>query len=105
VQAVGEDGTVEVRLLRARLTGPGRRGQRAVDLVVQDDGPGIPHEQLDKLFIPFFTTRRDGTGLGLPISRRLVEAHDGELFVRSQPGGGSTFTVRLPVEEELILPA
>lgn len=105
VQAVGESGEVRVRLLRARLSGPGRRGQKAVDLVVQDDGPGIPREQLDKLFIPFFTTRRDGTGLGLPISRRLVEAHDGELFVRSQPGGGSTFTVRLPVEAELSLPA
>ena len=82
---------------------PGSDRQLAVDIVVSDDGPGIPREQLDKLFIPFFTTRRDGTGLGLPISRRLVEAHDGELFVRSISGQGSTFTVRLPVRREVTL--
>ena len=104
VQAVGEQGCIRVRVLRSRLSGPGRQGDKAVDLVFEDDGPGIPREQVDKLFIPFFTTRRDGTGLGLPISRRLVEAHGGEIFVRSTQGRGSTFTVRLPVESASSLP-
>ena len=65
---------------------------------MQDDGAGIEPADLEKLFIPFFTTKRNGTGLGLAISRRLVEAHGGEIAVRSTPGQGSVFTVRLPVD-------
>ncbi len=98
IQAVGTTGNVTVTVQRGHLAAPGRTSARAVDIVVRDDGPGIEPELLDKLFIPFFTTRRDGTGLGLPISQRLVEAHGGELTVRTETGTGSVFTVRLPVE-------
>ncbi len=63
-----------------------------------DTGVGIAPENLEKLFIPFFTTKRAGTGLGLAICRRLVEAHGGEIAVQSQQGTGSTFTVRLPID-------
>jgi signal transduction histidine kinase len=65
---------------------------------VQDSGEGIAPEHLEKLFIPFFTTKREGTGLGLAICRRLVEAHGGEIAVNSKRNVGSTFTMRFPLK-------
>jgi two-component system, NtrC family, sensor histidine kinase HydH len=96
VQAVGPDGSVEVRAREGFLRNPGHRGESALVLSVADTGPGISPEMIDKLFIPFFTTKHDGTGLGLAISQRLVEAHGGEVGVRSRVGSGTTFSVRLP---------
>jgi signal transduction histidine kinase len=64
---------------------------------VIDTGEGIAPEHLEKLFIPFFTTKREGTGLGLAICRRLVEAHGGEITVQSKRDEGSTFTMRFPL--------
>ncbi|MEW6434395.1 MAG: HAMP domain-containing sensor histidine kinase [Myxococcota bacterium] len=63
---------------------------------VKDDGPGIPADVLPRIFEPFFTTREKGTGLGLPLAKKLVEAHRGTLNVRSQPGR-TVFTVTLPL--------
>ncbi|TFH66272.1 MAG: PAS domain S-box protein, partial [Gemmatimonadales bacterium] len=65
-------------------------------LVVSDDGPGIPPEVQDRLFQPFVSGRAGGSGLGLAIVHRAVEAHGGMVFVDSEPGHGSTFTVLLP---------
>jgi two-component system sensor histidine kinase HydH len=68
---------------------------------VEDDGSGIPAEDLDKIFDPFFTTREQGTGLGLAIVHTIVENHGGEIRVESPPPGkskGSRFTIRIPVE-------
>ena len=65
-------------------------------LVVSDDGPGIPPEVHDRLFQPFVSGRAGGSGLGLAIVHRAVEAHGGMVFVDSEPGHGSTFTVLLP---------
>lgn len=91
-------GSVRVVLRSTRFSAPGRRGHPALEVLVEDDGPGIPSDDLEKLFIPFFTTKRAGTGLGLAISRRLVEAHGGDLTARSRPGGGSTFRLLLPAQ-------
>jgi two-component system, NtrC family, sensor histidine kinase HydH len=79
-----------------------RRGASAAFLEIRfrDDGIGIPPADLRSLFIPFFTTKEKGTGLGLPISQRIIENHGGTIEVRSQPGSGSTFTVLLPVEAD-----
>jgi two-component system sensor histidine kinase HydH len=63
----------------------------------KDTGVGIPEENMGKLFNPFFTTKAKGQGLGLPVCKRLVEAHDGRITVESKPGEGSTFTVELPI--------
>ncbi len=67
-------------------------------VTVQDTGRGISPGQMRRLFEPFFTTRKtgEGTGLGLPVSRRIIESHGGTLEVASEPDKGSTFTVRLP---------
>jgi signal transduction histidine kinase len=61
-----------------------------------DTGPGIPAERLQKIFNPFFTTKREGTGLGLAITQRIVSGHGGRIEVESHLGRGTTFTVTLP---------
>jgi signal transduction histidine kinase len=69
--------------------------QGAISLRVTDDGPGIPAEIRERLFHPFFTTKPGGSGLGLAVVHRAVEAHRGIVFVDSSPGG-TRFTVLLP---------
>lgn len=64
---------------------------------VRDMGQGIDPEVLDRVFDVFFTTREGGTGLGLPIARRIVEEHGGTLEIGSRPGDGTTSTILLPV--------
>ncbi|TMA63635.1 MAG: two-component sensor histidine kinase [Deltaproteobacteria bacterium] len=68
----------------------------AVELVVEDSGPGIPPELRDRVFEPFFTTRARGIGLGLAVARQVVEAHGGRIEAGERPGGGARLTVRLP---------
>jgi len=82
---------------RVRLLASTDPGQSAVVLTVEDDGPGIPRENLERLFEPFFTTKFSGTGLGLPISKSLVEQHGGEIDVTSEPGQGTSFVIVLPL--------
>lgn len=74
-----------------------RRDGNHVVIEVADNGPGIPADAREKLFTPFFTTKKKGTGLGLSISHRIVTAHGGEFSVASETDRGTTFTVRLPL--------
>jgi signal transduction histidine kinase len=67
---------------------------------VEDEGPGLREEDLGRLFEPFFSRRKGGTGLGLPIVRRVVEAHGGSVTAGNREGGGACFTVRLPAVRE-----
>ncbi len=69
----------------------------AVVVEISDTGAGIPAHDLPKIFEPFYTTRIKGTGLGLAVSYSIIEQHHGELAVRSEPGQGTTFRIRLPV--------
>jgi two-component system NtrC family sensor kinase len=84
---------------RLRLTRRLSADGTMVELEVQDDGVGIPPDLLPNLFEPFFTTkeRGHGVGLGLAISRGIVERHGGKISVASEPGRGTTFTIRLPL--------
>jgi signal transduction histidine kinase len=70
---------------------------RTVVVDVTDDGPGVPQHLSDRIFDPFFTTKPQGSGLGLPIVRKIVDAHDGRIDLSSVPGGGTRFRVTLPV--------
>jgi two-component system NtrC family sensor kinase len=63
---------------------------------VSDEGIGIPPEDRDRILRPFFSTKARGTGLGLSITRRIVEEHGGTIDFTSEPGNGTTFTIRLP---------
>lgn len=70
-----------------------------VQLTFTDQGCGIAAEDLEKVFQPYFTTKDVGIGLGLAITERIIKAHGGDILVASTPGEGTTFTVRLPMEE------
>ncbi len=72
----------------------------AVVVDVTDDGPGVPVELSDRIFDPFFTTKPQGSGLGLPIVRKIVDAHDGRIDLTSAPGRGTRFRVTLPVSSD-----
>jgi signal transduction histidine kinase len=72
------------------------QGAGIVECRVEDEGPGIPADQLPRVFEPFFTKRKGGTGLGLPIVQRLVEAHGGRVAAANRLHGGAVFTVTLP---------
>ncbi|MDH3285629.1 MAG: ATP-binding protein [Acidobacteriota bacterium] len=82
-----------------RLTLRGRRLGDSVELTVEDTGSGIPDDLKDKVFDFHFTTRHEGSGLGLPICRRLVETSGGTLAFSSEVGRGTRFTIRLPVRQ------
>ena len=61
---------------------------------VEDNGPGIPKDVQEKIFVPFFTTKEDGSGIGLSLSRQIMHLHGGSLSVRSEEGEGAVFTLR-----------
>jgi signal transduction histidine kinase len=85
-QAMRQGGTVLVET---------RRVEAAVEIVVQDTGPGIPAAILPRVFEPFVTSRPGGTGLGLAIVRRIVEDHGGRIVVTATPGAGTRFVLTL----------
>ncbi len=67
-----------------------------LNLIVDDDGPGIPEEAFDKLFTPFYTTKADGTGLGLATVKKLIELHGGRVAAQNRPEGGARFVIEIP---------
>ncbi len=69
-----------------------------VEVVVEDRGKGIPSGEIEKIFQPYFTTKNSGIGLGLAITRKMIEEHDGEIFAESTVGKGSRFVFKLPVK-------
>ncbi len=89
---------LEVLQQGGALTVTTRLVEDAVDIAVSDNGPGIDPEVGRRLFEQFFTTKPQGTGLGLYISRQIVEEHGGQLRWESEPGAGATFTIHLPLK-------
>jgi len=91
LNAMEKGGTLSLRVTQS--------GDRTVRVDISDTGTGIGKEELGRIFDPYFTTRPSGTGLGLPIAQRIVEAHGGEILVSSEPGRGTVFSVLLPRRE------
>lgn len=70
-----------------------------IEVAISDTGKGIAKDKIDKIFDPFFTAKEGGTGLGLSITRGIIEQHGGTIDVKSKPGHGTTFTIRLPINK------
>jgi len=68
------------------------------EIIFRDSGEGINEEIIDKIFLPFYTTKEGGSGLGLAIVHRIIEGHNGRIYVKSKPGRGTQFTLYIPVE-------
>ena len=102
VQHSGPDGLVRVEIGRIEEPElpPGVQVKAPVRIAVQDNGPGIRPEDVPRIFDPFFSTRRGGTGLGLALVHRAVQAHDGAILVDGGAGQGAHFTVYLPARRE-----
>jgi two-component system sensor histidine kinase PilS (NtrC family) len=97
VQFAGPSGEVRVSLEQGGAgVAPGLERREPLRLVVRDSGPGVEPSALGRIFDPFFTTRPGGTGLGLAVVHRAVQAHDGAVFVDRAPAGGAEFTIVLP---------
>ncbi|MCD6335604.1 MAG: PAS domain S-box protein [Candidatus Latescibacteria bacterium] len=96
-QAMPEGGEIAVETGK-NLLGPDGE-EETVFVRVQDQGTGIPEDVKTKLFTPFYTTRENGTGLGLATAKKIIDAHHGAIHVRSQPGEGACFTIVLPHSE------
>ena len=77
-------------------------GASGIEVEIQDSGPGIPSENIDKIFDPFFSTKPSGigTGLGLSISKKVIESHGGTIRVKSETGNGTRFIITLPAVEK-----
>ncbi|MFM1769438.1 MAG: hypothetical protein RJA22_1967 [Verrucomicrobiota bacterium] len=97
LDAMGPNGHLRVHTESLPAGAPGLPDTAAVRVTVQDSGIGIPPENLARLFEPFFTTKPQGTGLGLPITQRIIQEHRGVIQVDSHPGQGSSFHVLLPI--------
>ena len=82
-----------------KLISPFQGGAKGVQIIVKDNGLGIPQEIKDKIFQPFYTTKPtgQGTGLGLSLSYDIVKAHGGEISIDSKEGEGAKFIITLPV--------
>ena len=94
IQAMGESGTLEI--------GTENVDKEHVKVWFKDNGPGIPESVKPRIFEPYFTTKSQGvgTGMGLDISRQIIESHNGKLAFESTVGVGTTFYVIIPVNQE-----
>ncbi len=92
IQAMQNQGRIDIMIHQDALS-----NRAYVDLA--DNGPGIPEDDKDKLFLPYFSTRKDGTGLGLAIASRVVTEHRGYIRVRDNTPQGTIFSIELPIKE------
>lgn len=90
-QSMEGGGEMMIRTLESRA---------GIVIEVTDTGKGIPPEKIGKIFDPYYSARKGGTGLGLTMTRDIVEAHGGKVFVESEEGKGSRFTLGIPIRQE-----
>ena len=95
LQATPPDGsvTITVSLEEAKANRPG-----SIELSFSDTGPGIEADKMERIFEPFYTSKEGGTGLGMAITRKIIEGHGGRIEVMSEPGAGADFRIHLPVK-------
>jgi signal transduction histidine kinase len=101
IQAMPAGGRLRVttrRCAEARSEGHAPEPNGTVEVIISDTGPGISEEDLNRIFNPYFTTKKLGIGLGLAITKKIVEEHRGRISVRSRPNEGTDVVISLPVE-------
>ncbi len=89
ISAINKKGLITINL--------SEKGEKTLEITLSDNGMGIKEDHLSQIFHPFFTTKTKGTGLGLSICKKIIEAHDGTIDVKSKEEEGTTFTIELPV--------
>ena len=82
------------------VSGHSGKEEEFIRITIRDNGPGIPLEIQDKIFVPFFTTKRTGTGIGLPMAQKIVHSHGGVMDLKSEPGKGTEFVIKIPVRQQ-----
>ena len=95
-EAMGDEGTLAITEEIQPKDGIGS----CVMIRVTDSGPGIPESIQNKIFQPFFSSKEEGSGLGLSIAIRILNDHGGQLLLKSEPEAGATFTIVLPCKED-----
>lgn len=85
---------VDLRKLCLRTA---QEDQTVIVVSVKDSGTGFDEKNIDRLFTPFFTTKKEGMGMGLTINKAIIEAHGGSIWAKNNPGQGATFYFKLPV--------
>ena len=93
IQASNAGGEIRIRT-QVSETGA---GQKYVCIEIEDDGKGMNEEETAKAFQPFFSSKAEGTGLGLPIAKQIVERHQGRISIRSKPGKGTCVRAEFPL--------
>jgi two-component system nitrogen regulation sensor histidine kinase GlnL len=93
-EAIEKEGQVEVST--RWITEHKLKGQKSMSIEIRDDGKGIPKESLEKIFSPFYTTKKEGSGLGLFLAYQIIAKHGGAIFVDSELGEGTTIKLYLP---------
>lgn len=88
IQAIERDGRIEIRVVNE---------ERSITVEVRDTGPGVPGDKLSTVFEPYYTTKPEGTGLGLWIAQQIAVAHGGQIYAQNVPGGGTLFALQLPI--------
>jgi len=99
IEAVPDNGEIKIRL---RKINDGR--EPIIELIIQDNGCGIPEGNLDQIFKPFFTSKEKGIGLGLSLVKKIIDLHKGRIGVESEPGKGTIFSIFLSLTEPEIKP-
>jgi len=89
IQAVSDRGEIHLY---------SRASKKNVFVIIEDNGAGISKEHLPKIFDFMFSTKPTGSGLGLSTAKKIISDHRGEIFVRSEPGKGAVFTIRIPID-------
>jgi two-component system nitrogen regulation sensor histidine kinase GlnL len=94
-ESIPKNGTVEIST--RWITDYKLRSENAISVYIRDSGAGIPKEALEKIFSPFYTTKKEGSGLGLFLAYQIIAKHGGAIFVESELGKGTVFKVYLPI--------